>query len=183
MLRISGKVFHESLVGCVHGHGTHPDSSGIADASRVANPGCLTDSAAPNHARGDPKTGGTKMTTSTVDEPIAGYDRLKTKELVASLSSHSQLELAEIETYERAHQDRKVLFDKLRWLRQEEPLTGYDAMSTEEVAAALEQADLSSIKRVRSYERKFGARRAVLDEVTRLHRERRVPLVSRDAKR
>lgn len=182
MLRISGKGFHELLIECVHGHGTHPDSSGIPDASRVADPGRLTDSAPLNHDRGDTKTGGTKMTTSTVDEPLAGYDRLKTKELVASLSSHSQVELAEIESYERAHQDRKVLFDKLRWLRQEEPLPGYDAMSTEEVAAALEQADLSAIKRIRSYERKFGARRAVLDEVTRLHRERRVPLVSRDAK-
>jgi hypothetical protein len=35
---------------------------------------------------------------------------------------------------------------------------------------------------VRGYERKFGARREVLDEVTRLHQERRVPLVSRDAR-
>jgi hypothetical protein len=183
MLRISGKVFHELLVECVYGHGAHPDSSRIADASRFAGAGRLTDSAPLHHARGDPKTGGTKMTKSTVDEPIAGYDRLKTKELVASLSSHSQVELAEIESYERAHQDRTVLFDKLRWLRQEEPLPGYDAMSTEEVAAALEQADLSAIKRVRGYERKFGARRAILDEVTRLHQERREPLVSRDAQR
>jgi hypothetical protein len=183
MLRISGKVFHELLVKCVHGHRTHPDSPGIPDASRVADPGRLTHSAPLNHARGGTKTGGTTMTTSTAGEPIAGYDRLKTKELVASLSSLSQVELAEIESYEAAHQGRKVLFDKLRWLRQEEPLPGYDAMSTEEVAAALERADLSAIKRVRGYERKFGARRAVLDEVTRLHGERRVPLVSRDAER
>lgn len=181
MLHVSGKLFHELLIECVHGHRTHPDPSGLADASCVADPGRLADSAPHNRSLGNTKTGGTKMTTSKVDEePIAGYDRLKTKELVASLSSKSQVELAEIASYEAAHQDRQVLFDKLRWLRQEEPLPGYDAMSADEIAVALEKADLSTIKRVRGYERKFGARREVLDEVTRLHQERRVPLVSRD---
>jgi hypothetical protein len=42
-------------------------------------------------------------------------------------------------------------------------------------------ASYDSLKRVRGYERKFGGRRRVLDEVTRLLRERRVPLASRDA--
>ncbi|MDX6606636.1 MAG: hypothetical protein QOD14_1176 [Solirubrobacterales bacterium] len=117
---------------------------------------------------------------TTVKEPYAGYDSLKTRDVVASLHSHSQVELAEIESYERANQDRRVVFDKLRWLRQDEPLPGYDALSIEAVLGALDKADVTEIKRVRGYERKFGARRAVLDEVTRLHRERRVPLVSRD---
>ena len=76
-----------------------------------------------------------------------------------------------------------MVFDKLRWLRQDEPLPGYDALSSEEVVAALEKADLATIKRVRGYERKFAGRRLVLDEVTRMHGERRVPLVSRDAER
>jgi hypothetical protein len=123
------------------------------------------------------------MTTANAKEPVAGYDKLKEKELVASLSSRSQVELASIESYERTHQGRQVVFDKLRWLRQTEPLAGYDAMSSGEVLSSLDKADLASIKRVRGYERKFGARREVLDEVTRLHRERRVPLVSRDADR
>jgi hypothetical protein len=123
------------------------------------------------------------MTTDTVKEPVAGYDSLKTKEVIASLSSHSQVELARIDSYERSHQERRVVFDKLRWLRQDEPLPGYDALSSEEVVAALDKADLAAIKRVRGYERKFHARREVLDEVDRLHQERRVPLVSRDAKR
>ena len=123
------------------------------------------------------------MTTATANEPVSGYEGLKTKELIASLSSRSQIELAEIERYEHAHQNRVSVFDKLRWLRQDEPLPGYDALSSEEVLAALDKADLAALKRVRGYERKFRARREVLDEVDRLHRERRVPLVSRDAKR
>ncbi len=120
---------------------------------------------------------------TTVKEPVAGYDKLKAKDLIASLSSHSQVELAEIDSYERAHQGREAVFNKLRWMRQDEPLPGYDAFSAEEAVAALDKADLAAIKRVRGYERKFRARREVLDEVDRLHRERRVPLVSRDANR
>jgi len=123
------------------------------------------------------------MTTTDVNEPVSGYDDLKTKELIASLSSRSQIELAEIELYEHSHQNRVSVFDKLRWLRQNEPLPGYDALSSDEVLAALDRADLAALKRVRGYERKFGARREVLDEVDRLHRERRVPLVSRDTHR
>jgi hypothetical protein len=123
------------------------------------------------------------MTTATVDEPVSGYDSLKTKELIASLSSRSQIELAEIERYEHTHQNRVSVFDKLRWLRQDEPLPGYDALSGEEVLAALDKADVTAIKRVRGYERKFRARREILDEVDRLHRERRLPLVSRDTER
>lgn len=183
MLFVSGKEFHELLIACVHGHRTHPDSSGVADASRIADPGSLTDSAPFGPARGIPTTGGIKMTTATAEEPLAGYDKLKTKELIASLSSHSQVELASIERYERAHQAREAVFDKLRWLRQEEPLPGYDALRSAEVANALEKADVATIKRVRGYERKFAARREVLDEVTRLHQERRMPLASRDATR
>jgi Asp-tRNA(Asn)/Glu-tRNA(Gln) amidotransferase C subunit len=123
------------------------------------------------------------MTTATVHEPVPGYDGLKTKELIASLSRRSQVELAEIERYEHTHENRVSVFDKLRWLRQDEPLPGYDALSSDEVLASLAEADVAVIKRVRGYERKFRARREILDEVDRLHRERRVPLVSRDSKR
>ena len=123
------------------------------------------------------------MSTATVKQPVPGYDGLKTKNVVASLSSRSQVELAEIESYERAHENRRVVFDKLRWLRQDEPLPGYDALSDEEVVAMLDEVDVTTIKRVRGYERKFAARRVVLDEVTRLHRKRRLPLVSRDTNR
>ena len=101
------------------------------------------------------------MSAATVNEPVPGYDGLKTKELIASLSSRSQIELAEIELYEHSHQNRVSVFDKLRWLRQDEPLPGYDALSSGEVLAALDKADLAALKRVRGYERKFGARAAL----------------------
>ncbi len=119
------------------------------------------------------------MTATT--EPVADYDKLKTKDVVATLSSRSQVELAKIESYERHHEARPAVMDKLRFMRQDEPLPGYDGLSIDQVFAALESADLAVLKQVRSYERKFGARKDVLDEVARLHAERRVPLVSRDS--
>jgi hypothetical protein len=122
------------------------------------------------------------MKMTTVKEPVAGYDSLKTKEVIASLSKHSQVELTEIARYEQDHEGREDVFSKLRWMRQDEPLPGYDALSIDEVIAALDDADITALKRVRGYERKFGARRDVLEEVDRLHKERRVPLVDRDSK-
>jgi hypothetical protein len=121
------------------------------------------------------------MTSVTDKEPVAGYDGLNVKEAVASLSSRSQVELTAIESHERSHEGREAVFNKLRWMRQKEPFPGYDAMSIDEVVDALKTADLATIKRVRGYERKFGARRDVLDAVARAYAERRVPLVSRDS--
>jgi hypothetical protein len=61
---------------------------------------------------------------------------------------------------------------KLHYMRGREPLPGYDALSVEEITAALENADLATIKKVRAYERKFGERPDVLKEVARVHHER-----------
>ena len=53
-----------------------------------------------------------------------------------------------------------------------EPLPGYDALSVEEIVAALEEADPATIKKVRGYERKFANRRDVLEAVVRVHHRR-----------
>jgi hypothetical protein len=110
---------------------------------------------------------------ASASPPFAGYERLKTKEVVGSLWEHSQTELAAVESYERANQNRQPVLDKLRFMRQPEPLPGYDALSPVEIVALLGEAELDTIKRVRSYERKFGKRREVMDEVVRAHSHRR----------
>jgi hypothetical protein len=103
--------------------------------------------------------------------PFAGYDRLDDKEVVEGLSDHSQIELEAVESYERSHRDREPVLDKLRYMRQREPLPGYDALGVEEIVTALTEADLATIKKVRSYERKFANRPGILEEVVRvLHR-------------
>ena len=116
-----------------------------------------------------------------VSEPVPGYDDLKTRDVIKSLKTHSQADLTKIDAYERANQAREHVFHKLRWLRQDEPVPGYDEMTPDELTVALKKADAPALKRIRGYERTFAARREVLEEVERLHRERRTPLVSRDS--
>jgi hypothetical protein len=100
--------------------------------------------------------------------PIPGYDRLKAKEIADQLSQLSQVELAAVEAYERAHEGRPVVLDKLRYMRGSEPLPGYDALTTQQVATALAGADAQTVKAVRDYEHKFQHRQSVLDETARV---------------
>ena len=100
--------------------------------------------------------------------PIAGYDGLKEKEITDQLSDLSQDELATVETYERAHEGRQAVLAKLNYMRGSEPLPGYDALTTEEIATALAGADAATVKAVRDYERKFGRRHHVMSEAARL---------------
>lgn len=104
--------------------------------------------------------------------PFAGYDRLDNRKLMDGLSDRSQVELEAAEVYERHHKDRGPILAKLNYMRGREPLPGYDALSVEEILAALEGADLVTIKKVRAYERKFANRPDVLEEVVRVHHRR-----------
>ncbi len=113
----------------------------------------------------------TQAAASSPDEdqlPISGYDGLKDKQIADQLSQLSQEELATVETYERAHEGRPVVLDKLRYMRGSEPLPGYDALTSEQIAEALGGADAETVKAVRSYERKFQHRQSVLDEAARV---------------
>ena len=100
--------------------------------------------------------------------PIPGYDQLGDKEISDQLSELSQVELASVETYERAHADRPVVLAKLRYMRGNEPLPDYDALTTEQIATALAGADAETVRAVRDYERKFQHRQSVLSEAARV---------------
>jgi len=115
---------------------------------------------------------GAPPSVQSTGEPFPGYDSIDERELVDQLFHHSQAELEAIEAYERSHGSRTRVLNKLHYLRQHEPWPGYDAMSSEEVAATLQEKDLATIKEVRAYERKFANRPPVLDaiEAVRLKR-------------
>ena len=104
---------------------------------------------------------------------IAGYARLDDKKVIAQLSRLTQKELTAVDTYERAHDDRPVVLHKLRYLRGDEPVAGYDDLAPEDVPAALADADLVTLDLVRSYEQRLRARERVLGDVERLRQERR----------
>jgi hypothetical protein len=100
--------------------------------------------------------------------PITDYDQLDDKQVSDRLSQLTQAELETVESYERAHDNRPAVLEKLRYMRGSEPLPGYDGLSTEQVAEALADADSETVRAVRDYERKFQHRRAVLDEAARV---------------
>ena len=97
--------------------------------------------------------------------PIKGYDRLDVQKLNASLHRYSQAQLTAIEDYERANQDREEVLNKLRFMRGAQPLEGYDDMTPEQIIASLDGADVTTIKNIRDYERKFANRKEVVDAV------------------
>jgi hypothetical protein len=100
--------------------------------------------------------------------PIPGYDRLDAREVAARLSELSQVQLGDVESYERSHKDRPEVLNKLRYMRGSEPLPGYDALSTEQIVEVLAGADAERVKAVRDYERKFRGRQQVLAEAARV---------------
>ena len=108
---------------------------------------------------------------SSADEqrlPIARYDHFDGKQVARALSPLSQVELAAVEAYERSHQDRPVVLNRLRWLRGNEPLPGYDALDSDEIVRALADADAATVKAVRSYERHHRDRRDVRTAIARI---------------
>lgn len=105
-------------------------------------------------------------------QPFADYDGLDSREVMDSLSQHSQVELDATEDYERSHKNREQVLDKLRYMRGNEPFGGYDELETAEIVSALADADMATIKKVRGYERKFANRPVVLDAVAEAHARR-----------
>jgi len=102
------------------------------------------------------------------DAPMPGYDKLDDRQIAARLDGLSQVELAAVEAYERSHLDRTQVLDKLRYMRTDEPLPGYDGLNPEQIAEALAGADAETVKAVRDYERKFAHRPRVMDEAARV---------------
>jgi hypothetical protein len=100
--------------------------------------------------------------------PIDHYDRLDAKAISLKLSGLSQEQLALVEERERAHGNRAPVLDKLRYLRQQEPLEGYDRLDSRSVKEVLNGSDGTTIRAVRNYERKFAHRPEVLAETARL---------------
>jgi len=99
---------------------------------------------------------------------IAGYDRLKPRQIVDRLHELSQVELAAIEEHERAHEARPAVLSKLGYLRRGEPLPGYDALDPDQIGEELAKSNSERVRAVRDYERTFKQRRQVMDEAARV---------------
>ena len=104
---------------------------------------------------------------SESDLAIAGYDKLTAEEIVSKLSELSQIDLAKVDSYERKHQNRTTVLERITTLRGDEPWPGYDELTVSELQTALGKADDDRIKAVRAYERAHKARAGVLKATER----------------
>ena len=104
---------------------------------------------------------------SESDLALGDYDTLTAEAIVGKLSELSQIDLAKVDGYERRHQNRSTVLERVSSLRGDEPWPGYDELTAAEVQAALGEADEDRIKAVRSYERAHKARAGVLNATER----------------
>jgi hypothetical protein len=104
---------------------------------------------------------------SAADADLTGrFERLNEHDAVTELGQLDQADLGAIETFERSHRERPAVLNKLRYLRQPEPLPGYDQLDPDAIAEALSEADTPTVKLVREYERKMQGRPSVLKAVS-----------------
>jgi ferritin-like metal-binding protein YciE len=96
------------------------------------------------------------------DLPIPRYDSRNADEVVARLPELSQVELGKVDVYERAHDNRATVLDRISALRASEPWTGYDELTVDELRSALADADEGRLRAARGYERAHKNRASVI---------------------
>jgi ferritin-like metal-binding protein YciE len=104
---------------------------------------------------------------SESDLAIARYDSLTVEEITNRLPSLSQIDLAKVDSYERRHQNRTTVLERVSSLRGDEPWPGYDELNVGEVQAVLSEADDDRARQVRAYERSHQNRAGVLNAAER----------------
>jgi ferritin-like metal-binding protein YciE len=114
----------------------------------------------PGVARAEGRAKGAVATKD--DLPIARYDALNVEEVVAKLPKLSQVDLAKVDSYERRHENRSTVTDRVKTLQASEPWPGYDELTLSEVKQALDGANAERIDGVLAYERAHKARAGVL---------------------
>jgi ferritin-like metal-binding protein YciE len=166
------------LTGAVVGAEIEGDSSyelsrtGAADAVRATGKAAAKSRRTTRQARKVPGVAQAEgqvkgAVASQSDLAIAGYDDLTADEIVAKLPELSQIELAKVDSYERRHENRTTVLERVSSLRGDEPWPGYDELTAAEVQTAVNQADDDRVKAIRSYERAHKARAGVLKATER----------------
>jgi ferritin-like metal-binding protein YciE len=104
---------------------------------------------------------------SESDLAIASYDSLSADEVQGKLAELSQIDLAKVKAYERKNQNRSTITSRIDSLQGDEPWSGYDELSVDEVRSVLSEADDQRVKDVRDYERRHKDRAGVMEATER----------------
>jgi ferritin-like metal-binding protein YciE len=176
----------EAVVGSdVRGEGSYDASkTGAADAARrtgraagrtagrTARSGAQTARTTARQARRVPGVARAEgqakgAAASGGDLAIARYDELKVEEIIVKLPELSQVDLGKVDSYERRHDNRSTVRDRIASLRGDEPWPGYDEQTVGDIRTALGGADDDRAKQVRAYERAHKNRTGVLEATER----------------
>ena len=143
--------------------------TGAADAVRAAGTQAKRTARqarkVPGVARAEGRAKG--AVASQEDLAIARYDTLTAEEIAGRLANLSQIELAKVAAYERRHQSRSTVLDRVDALQGDEPWPGYDELTADEVRAVLSEGDDDRAAEVRAYERTHKNRAGVLKAAER----------------
>jgi len=97
------------------------------------------------------------------DLPIKDYDKQSAADIAGKLKGFSQRELRLIDAYERKHENRTTITDKVSSLSGDEPWAGYDEQGVDAIKQALSEAGGELARTVRSYEREHKGRTGVIE--------------------
>jgi ferritin-like metal-binding protein YciE len=104
-------------------------------------------------------------TASEGDLAIADYDNKTVDDIEQRLAGLTQVQLGMIDAYERRHENRSTLLERIESLRGDEPWSGYDEQTVADIRKALAVAEADKVREVRDYERRHKERKGVLDAV------------------
>jgi ferritin-like metal-binding protein YciE len=158
----------------VHGDGSYDLSkTGAADAARTA--ARKTATRAKRTARETRRVPGVGRAEGTArgavareqDLPIARYGNLTADEVTARLPELTQVELTQVEMYERRTQNRATVLTRIETLRASQPWNGYDEQNVDEIRTRLGKADDATARAVRDYERAHKDRAGVVEAARR----------------
>jgi ferritin-like metal-binding protein YciE len=153
-----------------------PTTTGAADAARAAG---RTGKAAAREAGSRAKAtarqarkvpgvaqaeGEVKGAVASADDlAIPDYDSKTAAEIVGALGELSQIDLGKVDAYERRHDNRSTILQKIDSLRGSEPWPGYDELTVDEIQAGLAGDHAEHADAVREYERRHKDRSGVLE--------------------
>jgi ferritin-like metal-binding protein YciE len=114
------------------------------------------------------QTAATTRRPVAAELPIARYDELTVDEIGGKLAGLSQTELAKVGAYEREHDNRSTVLTKVTALQGDEPWSGYDELTVDDIGGKLAELSQVELARLEEYERKHGNRATVLTRISAL---------------
>jgi hypothetical protein len=105
---------------------------------------------------------------SASELPIESYNSLTASEIVSRLQGLTQTDLASVYKYERANDARNTILESIESRIVNLPITGFDALTADELNTRLERLPKDDLRKLRRYEADTKARSTVIEKIDSL---------------